>query len=121
MTMKYMIANISPSGIRKLEKPDDGLAWKNVAKIMMICATNPFFYLQALGLFRERHPAYLKKAGEICPGASSPPPSPPLSWILAAAMRLPAVIFGVRNKAPNYAPRFTTSGRTGHITGLHLC
>jgi hypothetical protein len=43
MTMKYIIANINPSGIRKLEKPDDGaLAWKNVAKIMMICATDPF-------------------------------------------------------------------------------
>jgi hypothetical protein len=39
-----MIANINPSGIRKLEKPDEGLAWKNVAKIMMICETDPFFY-----------------------------------------------------------------------------
>jgi hypothetical protein len=44
ITMKYMIANINPNGIRKLEKPDAGApAWKNVAKIMMICATNPFF------------------------------------------------------------------------------
>jgi hypothetical protein len=43
MTMKYMIANINPSGIRKLEKPDDGLACRNVAKIMMMCATYPFF------------------------------------------------------------------------------
>jgi hypothetical protein len=48
MTMKYMIANINPSGIRKLEKPEAGLAWKNVATIMMICKTDPFFYLQTL-------------------------------------------------------------------------
>ena len=41
--MKYMIANINPNGIRKLEKPDDGAVWKNVAKIMMICETDPFF------------------------------------------------------------------------------
>jgi hypothetical protein len=96
MTMKYMIANINPSGIRKLEKPDAGLAWKNVAKIMVICATDPFFYsrLPALLWPGKRHPAYLKKTQKNCPGASSPLPSPPLSWILAAAMRLPAVIFG---------------------------
>jgi hypothetical protein len=71
--MKYMIANINPSGIRKLEKPDAGLAWKNIATIMMICKTDPFFYLQAFDLKalvqpRKRDPAYLKKTGKFALG-----------------------------------------------------
>jgi hypothetical protein len=58
MTMKYMIANINPSGIRKLEKPDAGLpAWKNVAKIMMICKTDPFFYCFPLAWFQPEKAA----------------------------------------------------------------
>ena len=68
MTMKYMIANINPSGIRKLEKPDAGLAWKNVAKIMMICATDPFFYLQVWFSPESGTQHTLKKQGKTVLG-----------------------------------------------------
>src|ERR1700732_5336772 len=101
MTMKYMIANINPNGIRKLEKPEDGLAWKNVAKIMLICETDPFFlpYLQALIQPGSGTQHTLKKHRKTPRGKSPRVPAPPLSWILAAAVRLPAVIFGARNQA----------------------